>query len=393
MAESPFSDAQWTRMRELTRTHPGRYGLPERVYGSALIGSFNIRKLGARESRDENTWKWLARVCRRFDLIAIQEVQDELSGLRHLHKLIGEDFGLLVSDKTGAFPGEPGLGERLAFIYNRRVVRRTEIATDISIDRSKVLKTLQGHNDEIHAAIALYLEELAAASGGGSKPRLKLPTFLSFIRAPFCASFEITGFPGTEPYQIMVINAHLYFGDFMADRRQEFEALTGWIKARVNEDDKAYYPNFILAGDLNLDFDNPESDRGRIERAIKDFNGETPGDVNVNFPFLDPHPGLGEPFHTNARLNQTFDQIGLFARDRRLPDHAGHARMGNDPRGPDYGVFNFVELFREALDAPPVESMSSDERRRFFSRFEHKVSDHMPLWLRLPLPLEGESVA
>ena len=90
----------------------------------------------------------------------------------------------------------------------------------------------------------------------------------------------------------------------------------------------------------------------------------------------------------NARLNQTFDQIGLFARDSRLPAHADHANMGSDPRGPDYGVFNFVELFRQVLDAPPIASMSAQDRRRFFGRFEHKLSDHMPLWLRLPLPLE-----
>ncbi len=392
MADSPFTDAQWTIVRELMRAQPSRYGLPERVYGSALIGSFNIRKLGARESRNDHTWEWLASVCRRFDLLAIQEVLDDLGGLRHLRHLLGDDFGMLVSDKTGAFPGEPGLGERLAFVYNRQVVRRTEIATDISIDRSKVLKTLQENNDEIHAAIADYQAELVTASGGGSRPKLKLPTFLSFIRAPFCASFEVTGFPGTDPYQLMAINAHLYFGDFMADRRQEFEALTGWIKARVNEHDKAYYPNFMLVGDLNLDFDNPRTDRKRIEQAIKGFNGETPDDVNVNFPFLDPHPSRSQPFHTNARLNQTFDQIGLFARDQRLPDHASHGQMGSDPRGPDYGVFNFVELFREALHAPPIENMSKDDKKEFFARFEHKVSDHMPLWLRLPLPLEGEAV-
>ncbi len=387
MSESPFSEAQWTTISELMQADPNRYGLPLRVYGSALVGSFNIRKLGARESRDARTWDWLANVCRRFDLLAIQEVQDDLSGLRHLQELMGEDFGLLVSDKTGAFPGEPGLGERLAFIYNRRVVRRTEIATDISIDRSKVLSTLQAHNDAIHAAIAEYVAK-SEAEGGSSKVKLRLPTFLSFIRAPFCASFEITGFPGTVPYQLMVVNAHLYYGDFMADRRQEFEALTGWIKARVNENDRSYYPNFLLAGDLNLDFDNPLTDRARIEKAIKHFNGQTPDDVNVNFPFLDPHPGLAEPFHTNARLNQTFDQIGLFVRDPRLPAHADHADMGSDPRGPDYGVFNFVELFRQVLDAPPVESMSTQDRQRFFSRFEHKLSDHMPLWMRLPLPLE-----
>ena len=32
---------------------------------------------------------------------------------------------------------------------------------------------------------------------------------------------------------------------------------------------KAYYPNFTLMGDLNLDFDNPRTDWNRIETQIK----------------------------------------------------------------------------------------------------------------------------
>lgn len=41
---------------------------------------------------------------------------------------------MIASDKTDAFPGEPGLGERLAFVYNRRAVLRTEVATHFIYD-------------------------------------------------------------------------------------------------------------------------------------------------------------------------------------------------------------------------------------------------------------------
>jgi endonuclease/exonuclease/phosphatase family metal-dependent hydrolase len=63
----------------------------------------------------------------------------------------------------------------------------------------------------------------------------------------------------------MSVNAHLYFGNYISDRRQEFNALTEWILTRLKTKTKAYYPNFILMGDLNLDFDNPRTDRDRIE--------------------------------------------------------------------------------------------------------------------------------
>jgi hypothetical protein len=80
-------------------------------------------------------------------------------------------------------------------------------------------------------------------------------------------------------------------------------------------------------------------------------------------------------------MSQTYDQIGLFSRDKRLPTYeVNETIMGQNPTGPDYGVFNFTKLFSEALKVP------ESERKDLYARFEHKVSDHMPLWLRLPMP-------
>ena len=103
-------------------------------------------------------------------------------------------------------------------------------------------------------------------------------------------AFRIAGHPGTRPYEFMAVNAHLYFGNYIDDRRQEFNALVDWIMSRFRTQSHAYYPNFMLLGDLNLDYDNPARDRGRIEERIKSLNGELDG-ANVNFPFLDIHPG------------------------------------------------------------------------------------------------------
>ena len=45
-------------------------------------------------------------------------------------------------------------------------------------------------------------------------------------RQPFCVSCRIAGHPETKPYEIIAVNAHLYFGDYINDRRQKFNALT-----------------------------------------------------------------------------------------------------------------------------------------------------------------------
>jgi len=380
---------------ELRLSRAEKYGLPEQRYGSVLLGSFNIRKLGAIAKRDDRTWEFLARVCQRFDLLAVQEIADDMSGLNLLMELMGPHHGLIVSDATGAFPGDPGLSERLGFIYNYETVERTAIATDITYDRSKVLEILARNQDSINPVMTSYKNYLDAVQawieGGkqGPKPKkvkVKMPAFLNFIRQPFCVSFAIHGLPDKAPYELLAVNAHLYFGDYLSDRRQEFEALMEWILARVEMSDRTYYPNFLLMGDLNLDFNSPEVDRRRIEKYLKGFNNATGQQVNINFPFLDKHPVHNKVLRTNARLTETYDQIGLFFEDTRFPTFAQNPEMGASPSGPDYGVFNFVELFSRAIHDKAYSRLKKTEKTALVKRFEHKVSDHMPLWMRLPMP-------
>ena len=382
-----FTPAEWKLINERLKECPTRYGLPQREYGSVLLGSFNIRKLGSSRSRSPDIWKFLADVCRSFDLLAIQEIMDDLSGLRRLMSLLGPEFGMVVSDQTGVFPGEPGVGERLGFIYRWNTVERMEVASDVTYDRSKVVDSIARNYDAFVDVMEPYARALAdhEAEQRKTKPRLKLPVFLSFIRQPFCVAFRIAGHPGTQPYEIMAVNAHLYFGNYISDRRQEFNALIDWLISRLKSNSRAYYPNFILFGDLNLDYDDPEQDRKRIEQRIKSLNSGLE-EANVNFPFLDVHPDRDDVFRTNARLTETFDQIGLFSRDPRLPSYDENSTMGTNPQGPDYGVFEFGDLFSEAIRDRPYCELSSQERADLVSRFEHKVSDHLPLWIRLSLP-------
>ena len=415
-----FTADEWQKIRDTLNADPQRYGLPRRVYGSVILASANIRKLGAKSKRDAHTWRFLAEVFSHFDLLAVQEVLEDMQGLRHLEAMMGDDFGMVVSDTTGSFPNEGGLAERLAFIFNWTIVNRKEMVTDVTYDRSKVLQIIAEEGDAIQDAVEAaklnksYLKKLKSyekkltkflAEGGREpqKPRLpiKMPAFLSFIRTPFAVMFEIHGHPGAERYTFMAVNAHLFFGAFIDDRRQEFKALMSWIMGRVQECDKNAPLNILLLGDLNLDFDNPINDHKRIKELIEDLNKKGGEEVNVYFPFLSPHPlrpgqqlmgSDGRPLQTNARLTETFDQIGFFSRDERLKS-LQNTDAGAAERGPDFGVFDFVNLFSEALHGKPFEKLAKDQRLALIARFEHKISDHMPLWFRIPLPDVEEGIA
>ncbi|MEM9091347.1 MAG: endonuclease/exonuclease/phosphatase family protein [Cyanobacteria bacterium P01_F01_bin.53] len=392
-----FTKAEWKTIHKTLAANPEQYGFPQRIYGSALLASFNIRKLGKRSSRSANTWKFLAYICKQFDLLSIQEIMDDLEGFDHLLDLMGPDFHAVVSDRTGVFPGERGIGERLGFIYNKRVIERGDVVSDISFDRSKLIKTIIDNYEILREDLLPYLKFLDAHKAWSQNPTrkeptpppVKIPIFLTFIRQPFCASFRIVGYPGTDPYKIMAVNAHLYFGDSVTDRQQEFDALMQWILGRLQDTDTAYHPNFVLMGDLNLDFDNPKTDRARITKHIKAFDTEVQAlksAANIYFPFLDPHPIHNTLFRTNARLKETFDHIGFFNQDPRLPQYQNRAKMGLQQQGPDYGMFNFVALFNDALNNKPIDDLTKTKKKAFYQKFEHEVSDHMPIWSRLPLP-------
>ncbi|MDZ7741674.1 MAG: endonuclease/exonuclease/phosphatase [Bacteroidota bacterium] len=397
MASKSFSKEEWKTINRLLDKDPALYGFPERTYDTALLCSFNIRKLGSSRNRSKETWEFLARICRQFDLIAVQEILDDLSGITELMDLIGDEFGLVLSDRTGVFPGDRGVGERLGFVFRWSLVERGKVISDITFDRSKIIETIASNYHVFHSAMQPYAEKYEKyLAGQRNKPKnVNLPVFLSFIRQPYCVSFRIKGYPGTKPYEFMAVNAHLYFGNYIDDRRQEFFALMNWIMERFKTGENVYFPNFVLLGDLNLDYDNPKKDRARIEEIIKNYDKDGQEiihpevDINVNFPFLDVHYREKSVFKTNARLDETFDQIGLFFKDPEVgwPSYKDNAKLGTSASIADYGVFNFVNLFREALNIKKgVHQMNKSEKKAFYDKFQHKVSDHMPLWLRLPLP-------
>ena len=394
-----FRKADWEKILAALDDDPARFGMPEGGReGSLVLGSFNIRKLGKSKNREREI-EFLARFCASCDLVAIQEVQDDLTGLRYLKDRVearvagGDEYALSVSDITGEVPGESGMAERLAFLYRSRRIRRLEMASDLTHDRTSVVQSVLDQSTAWEAARKKYDQRLKDYASGKRKtePVFVPPEFVSFVRTPYVVGFEAPAANDLPPLTFTAVNAHLVYGT-PVQRRQEFDALLSWLMHRLTAKKRLFAPNFILLGDLNLDFDKPVADRKRIDAALRRINGEAFGDPDtrrVYFPFLDRHPRLDKVLKTNARANQTFDQIGFFNghKETRLPNDLWHGDIrtgGSDDF--DYGVFNFADLFSRVLLDKPYSRLSIDERNSFGKSFEHSVSDHLPIWVRIPRP-------
>lgn len=394
-----FSDSEWRKIEKLFARDPARFGMPEGGREKSLVfASFNIRKLGSFRNRKREI-EFLARFCANCDLVAIQEVQDNLDGLRYLKERVeahvaGEgEYALTTSDITGEAPGESGMAERLAFLYRHRRVRRLDMASDLTFDRTAVFKRFFDNEKVLLDERRKFEHETKRFENRErkTKPRYVPPVFVTFVRTPYVAAFEAPAALDAPPLRFTAVNAHLIYGS-KPERRREFFALLSWLTNRLTAKKRLVAPNFLLLGDLNLDFDRPRKDRKAIDGEIRKLNQDVFGDKDarrIYFPFLDPHPVAKKVFTTNARSNQTFDQIGFFlgAEEGHLPNDLWKVRIGADkPDGFNYGVFNFADLFARALMDKPYVSLTKAQKGALGEKFEHSVSDHLPIWVRIPRP-------
>lgn len=396
---SKFTNAQWQKIDTLYNSSAEDFGLPERRGDSVIIGSFNIRKLGAIAKRSDQSWEFLKTTIARFDLIAIQEVMDDLSGLEHLLSLLGDDYGMVVSDITGTKPGSSGNTERLGFLFNWKKVQRTALASDVTFDRSEIANNLYDNKSEFTKAWTAHTKKLkdwetktaekkAQGKKPPAKPPIELPRFVSFIRQPHCVSFRIKGAASSKPFEFLVVNAHLLYGKNKREREWEFKALLEWLTIRAKYVDRLYHPNILLLGDCNLDFGSVPDMRDDIDGFLMGLNKsvlKSKKAADANFPLLSSHPKLGI-IKTALRQKQTYDQIGIFSNDPRLPKPEDNETAGAEAGGYDYGVFNIANLIAQALHGKNIDEVTASQRKVIFKKAEFDITDHMPIWMRLKLP-------
>lgn len=400
MAKSKFKKSEWDRIKGLASTSAEDYGFPQRRSDSVVLGTFNIRELGRVTNRSSQAWDFLQMICGRFDLIAIQEVADNLEGIKHIKEGLGDKYGMVVSDVTGVFPGDPGNPERLAFLFHWPRIQRTELASDITYDRSKVVQTLFKNRTKFRKAWDKHIEKLGAwqeqvsqakatEKKKPSRPAINLPQFLTFIRQPHCASFRVLGRNGADPIDFLAVNVHLLYGTDMKERLWEFEALIDWLAVRAKQRQRMYHQNILMMGDCNLEFEDLNIKRQEIDARLKKLNDtklKSKKAAKVNFPLLTEHPTRGE-LKTSARKQETYDQIAIFTHDKNLPTYESNKNAGKmGDNGYDYGVFDFTSLTGRALYDKAFELLSPSEKDYVFQGIKQEVSDHMPVWIRLPVP-------
>lgn len=186
--------------------------IPERSGdGKMLLATWNIREFDSNSKkfgpRLIESYQYIAEIISRFDIVAIQEVKENLGPLQRLISVLGPQYSFIATDIT---EGTGGNGERMAFIYDKNKVRFRNIAGEIVLPKSKSENPTQ------------------------------------FVRTPFLVSFQ-SGW-----LQLNLCTVHIYYGADtgakLIERVKELEKLALFFKKR-SEKEKS---NFILLGDFNI---------------------------------------------------------------------------------------------------------------------------------------------
>ena len=285
-----------------------------------LVGSWNVANLGGQE-RTASHYRLLAEIVSWFDVCAIQEVKDDLGGLRGLLtalKRLPGSWRTIFTDKAGN-------DERLAFVYDAEVLEPAEKIGELAIPAAE------------KRAIRL--------------PRIRR-AFDDFDRHPHIATFR-------RPHSrniIELVNVHLYFGpqDSAAERRgsrerRQLEAFAVGRWCSLRHDDEHTYTQLIAAlGDFNL----PKRDPGdEIYQAL----------TKRGLTLPDHSTKIASSISTDAE----YDQVAF------LPGPMGHRFL----RG---GVFDYDGAVFPGL-------WEKRGRQDFVAYCRYYMSDHRPIWAQFRL--------
>jgi exonuclease III len=229
---------------------------------TVILGTWNLRnfddnRFGDGPRLDESLW-YIAEIVSAFDILAIQEVCDDLGPLEAVMSRLDPVYDYIITDVT---EGPGGNRERLGFIYNRDKVKFLGVAGEIVLPYSSLISDV-------------------------TKQR-------QFARTPFSCLFQSGWF------KFMFSTVHIYFGKDSANspeyarRVEEIRSVSKFLAKRADKDRYCH----IMVGDFN----------------IEDFDGAT-------FDALQEH-GF-EVFKnkrgSNSDLTRFYDQISFKARDQQM---------------------------------------------------------------------------
>ncbi len=314
--------------------------VPAKTVDNLLLATWNIREFdsAAYGARTDESIYYIAEIIDHFDLVAVQEVRDDLNGLNRLMHVLGTWWNVIFTDVT---EGSAGNRERMAFLYDTRKVKFGGLCGEVVLPDEKDTR-------------------------GALQPVRQL------ARTPMMVGFQ-AGW-----YRFVLVTVHLIYGESTADspdRIREAAILSDFLAARADEQ-TAWSHTMVLLGDFNIF--KPDNETFQV--------------IARNF-FI---PKEIQSLPSNVPQNKHYDQMAF--RSPYLNEYRAYLEGGGRVNA---GVFNFFKhVFREGDEAEYAPYMgdaykqtskgtprSAKSSSGYYTTYwrTHQMSDHLPMWIELPI--------
>jgi endonuclease/exonuclease/phosphatase family metal-dependent hydrolase len=193
--------------------HRQHRAIPAKAADNLLIATWNLTNFGVQQRQGKHL-QLMADMMQWFDIVAVQELADNLTQFHQLLAKLGPEWAAIYTDVAGN-------DERLAYVYHKTRLSPTGLSAELAMRRNE--------------------EKTITISVGEVEEKLE---FEGFNRNPFMMNF-VAG-----QFEFTLVNVHLYWTDTKI-RLLEAKALGKWAKSRVK---KNFPPNndILLLGDFNM---------------------------------------------------------------------------------------------------------------------------------------------
>lgn len=332
---------------------------------SLLLATWNIRDFDSNKfkygPRLPETFYYIAEIMSCFDLIAVQEVNRDLSALEKVMGILGREWDYIATDST---VGSGGNDERMAFVFNTEKVWFRKIAGEVVLPEGQLIVSRK----KTKASKEDAAEEAPDAETSEKVKKEFTEVKQQFARTPFVVAFQSGWF------RFSLCTVHIYYGTESGEplkrRIAEIERLVEFFadrqdKASKQEKDRfGNVENYILLGDFNV-----VSPEHKTMAALKSNGFVVPAAIDGN-----KVRGPDEHF---------YDQIAVRVKDPRF-------RVVNG------GMVNmYQDVFRDqdrALYESVIPKSDPEKNKKFKAKTPEalyrkwrtwQMSDHGPLWIEI----------
>jgi endonuclease/exonuclease/phosphatase family metal-dependent hydrolase len=327
--------------------------------GSLLLATWNIRDFDSNKfgfgPRLQESFYYIAEIISCFDLVAVQEVNRDLTALETVMRILGREWDYITTDAT---EGPGGNDERMAFVFNTEKVWFRKVAGEVVLPEGQLIVSPRKLDKSAATRAPAQME--VAARAGFEEVRQQ------FARTPFLVAFQSGWF------KFSLCTVHIYYGrDSGAQLQRRIAEIAALVKFFANRQDRESRDeekhrrlpeNYILLGDFNVvspDHETMAALKGEGFTVPDAIDGRNVRDADDHF----------------------YDQIAVRVKDPRFRVVAGgivemfDAVFRDDPED--------VAIYQGAMPATDPEGGDSGPETLYRKWRTWQMSDHAPLWIEI----------